>query len=421
MVQGTSHSTARSPLVARGTRKNVDTGGAPAPRSNEVKQETMRKMTPILLTVLLLASASMPVAAQEGGVTLTTPYLGVAVEPGETVNLSFNVIAPEGAEVALAVTEAPDGWTTSVRGGGFVVDRILVGEGLDHRLQLQVEVPRDAQAGTYEVVLEATGPGGSDTLEFALTVAQDVGGGVALTAEFPVLSDASDVEFNFTLDLRNDTADEIQFGLQAQGPQGWVVTARPSGQTRASTVTVAAGDSERITVEVDPPDFTPSGTYPILVQAAGSGQSAEAELVVEITGTYDLALLTPNDALNVTVQAGRATEMPLVVVNEGSSPLNEVTLSATPPRGWEVSFAPATAGPIEPGGAAEVTATITPAENAITGDYRITFRANVPEAQDQIEVRATVETSAFWGLVGVAIIVLALVALGLVFRRFGRR
>ena len=60
-------------------------------------------------------------------------------------------------------------------------------------------------------------------------------------------------------------------------------------------------------------------------------------------------------------------------------------------------------------------------ENAITGDYRITLRASVPQAQDQIEVRATVETSAIWGFAGVAIIVVALAALGVVFRRFGRR
>jgi len=68
-----------------------------------------------------------------------------------------------------------------------------------------------------------------------------------------------------------------------------------------------------------------------------------------------------------------------------------------------------------------VVATITPAGNAITGDYRITFRARVPQTEDEIEVRATVETSAFWGFVGVAIIVIALAALGMVFRRFGRR
>src|SRR5690606_31604192 len=193
-----------------------------------------------------------------------------------------------------------------------------------------------------------------------------------------------------------------------------------SGQTRASTVTVEAGSSERITVEVDPPDFTPAGTYPIKVRAAGGGHTAEVDLTVEITGTYEMTLITPDESLNVAVQAGKATEMPLVLVNGGSSPLNDVTLSATPPRGWEVTFSPETIGTIEPGQTAEVVATITPAGNAITGDYRITSRARVPQTEDEIEVRATVETSAYWGFVGVAIIVIALAARGMVFCRFGR-
>lgn len=374
----------------------------------------------MISALALLVVTAVPVGAQEAGLSLTTPYLGVSVEAGQTATFSVNLTAPEGTQVGLEVLEAPDGWSTAIRGGGFLVDRVLVGEGLEHRLQLEVEVPRHAAAGTYAVGLAASSAVGDATLEFALTVAEDVGGGVGLTAEFPALSDAADVTFSFNLDLRNDTTEEVQFGLQAQGPEGWQITARPAGQSRASTVSVAAGSSERITVEVDPPDTTAAGTYPVLVQAAGAGHTANAELTVEITGTYDLALLTPDEALNVTVQAGNATDMPLVVVNDGSSPLTGVSLGATPPRGWEVEFSPARVD-IEPGGMAEVTATITPSDNAITGDYRITFRASVPEAQDQIEVRATVETSALWGFVGVAVIVGALAALGIVFRRFGRR
>jgi uncharacterized membrane protein len=375
-----------------------------------------------MAALMVTALVAMPAQAQEGGLRLSTPYLGVAVEPGETASFSFDVHAPNGTPVDLEVTRAPQGWNTTIQGGGFVVSRVLVDEDTDHRMQLQVEVPRDAGMGTYDVTLRASSPAGSDTLEFALTVAEDVGaGGVSLTAEFPHLKDAPNVTFSFSLDLRNDTTEEIQFGLQAQGPEGWQVSARPSGQTRASTVTVDAGSSERITVEVDPPDFTPAGVYPVVVRAAGGGQTAQAELTVEITGTYELTLVTPDEALNVAVQAGKATEMKLFVVNEGSSPLSDVTLQATPPRGWEVTFSPERIDVIEPGASQEVTATITPAQNAITGDYRITFRARVAQTQDEIEVRATVETSAFWGFVGVAIIVVALAALGMVFRRFGRR
>ena len=36
-------------------------------------------------------------------------------------------------------------------------------------------------------------------------------------------------------------------------------------------------------------------------------------------------------------------------------------------------------------------------------------------------IRVTVETSLLWGIVGVALIILVIVGLGYVFRRYGRR
>ncbi len=161
--------------------------------------------------------------------------------------------------------------------------------------------------------------------------------------------------------------------------------------------------------------------YPIKVLASAPGQRAEADLAVEITGTFDLLLTTPDQRLNAEAVAGRATTLNLLVANEGSAPLMGVDLTATPPSGWDVTFDPEVIEQIAPGQTADVTATITPAGEALAGDYRITMRASVPEANDQIEIRTTVNTSALWGFVGVGIIAVAFAGLAAVFRRFGRR
>jgi uncharacterized membrane protein len=377
-----------------------------------------------LIGAMLFVVASAPAWAQEEtptAVGLLTPYLGVAVEPGDTTNFNIEVVAPPGEEVSLEVDEIPQGWTAEIRGGGFLVDRVLVDGDLRHNLRLEVTIPADAAEGSYALGLAATGINSSDRLDFDITVAEAVGGGVSLSAEFPFLQGPSDVTFTFTLELSNETAEEIQFGLQVEGPAGWQLAAWPSGQTRASTVTLGAGESQRITAEADPPDLTTAGAYLLTVAAAGGGEVAATDLGVEITGSYEMALVTQDERLNVDVEAGKSSELPLGIINLGTAALTDVTLSATPPRGWEVSFDAETIASIEPGGSAEVIATVTAADDAITGDYRITFRARVPETSDQIEIRATVKTSALWGLIGILVIVAALVALGMVFRRYGRR
>ena len=51
----------------------------------------------------------------------------------------------------------------------------------------------------------------------------------------------------------------------------------------------------------------------------------------------------------------------------------------------------------------------------------VTISARADQANASIAVRTTVETSSIWGFVGIIIIVVVLVGLFLVFRRYGRR
>lgn len=174
-------------------------------------------------------------------------------------------------------------------------------------------------------------------------------------------------------------------------------------------------------VEVDPPDDAPAGTYPIAVQASGGGGEARAELEVEITGNFALTLTTPDERLNADVQAGRTSEVTLVVVNDGTAPLADVRLSSSPPSDWRVEFEPETIEGLRPGDRARVTAQITPSGDAIAGDYVVTLEADGGDASDEAELRTTVETSALWGAIGIGLIALVIGSLAYIFRRFGRR
>jgi uncharacterized membrane protein len=117
---------------------------------------------------------------------------------------------------------------------------------------------------------------------------------------------------------------------------------------------------------------------------------------------------------------GSSNDLQLLLTNTGTAPLDEVVVGVTPPSGWEVAFDHQTVA-IGPGETVPVIATITPSEEAVAGDYVITFTATHEQADDQIEVRTTVNPSAIWGFVGIAVIALTLAGLAWVFRRFGRR
>lgn len=368
----------------------------------------------------LALSGHGPALAQE--VRVTTPYPAVLVEPGGTTTFDLIVTATGRQRVGLRVTEAPEGWTTSLRGGGYVLNGVFTDPHEPPEVQLEVEVPPDAERGLHRVVVEATSSAGTDTLELDLRVSRAARGGVELTAEFPGLRGPSDTTFIFDLDIENDTPQETSFALETQGPEGWLVEARPTVEEQAATVTVGPGDSAGVQVEVDPPDDVVAGTYPILVRAVGGGRTAETELEVEITGNFALALRTQGDRpLNVDVPSGGTAELPLVVVNEGTAPLTGISLGASPPAGWNVTFRPNAIEQLLPGERQQLTATIAPAEDALAGDYMVTLSADGAEASSDLEVRATVRTSTAWGILGLLLVVGSVAGLGYVFRRYGRR
>ena len=387
----------------------------------------MRRLLPALLRTGLAAGLAAGSALAAVGIvgaatlSLTTPFPSIVADAGSNPTFNLTLGAPNGTTVKVSVPKAPDGWTTTLRGGGSIVESIFV-EKSPATFDLEVKVPADATPGAYALEVKATDSNGATaTLPVGIRVPDTAGGGVKLTAQFPALKGAASATYPFSLTLTNDSSQKATFTLQASGPPGWTVDARWSSSSQAATIDVEAGSSTQVNVTVTPPTDAPADTYPINVQATGGPTVASADLSVEITGSYSLTLSTPDGRLNTQVNAGSASTMTLVVHNTGSAELDGVTVSGTTPQGWTVSFDPATIPAIAAGDSTNVTATITPTGDAIAGDYALTFSAKNDQANDSVDIRTTVATSAIWGVVGLVAIGLVFVGLFFVFRRYGRR
>jgi uncharacterized membrane protein len=224
----------------------------------------------------------------------------------------------------------------------------------------------------------------------------------------------------FDVELTNSTPADLEFELAPTGPSGWDVTAELAGQAQASTIQVEAGGTETINVGVTPPFQAEAAQYPINLRAIAANTQVETEMIVEVVGSFALEMSTPDQRLNAEVTVGSSNDFQIVLANTGTAPLDNVVVGVTPPSGWDVTFDNQEVA-IGPGETAVVTATITPSEEAVAGDYQISFTATHEQANDSMEVRTTVNPSALWGFVGIAVIALTLAGLAWVFRRFGRR
>jgi len=374
-----------------------------------------------LVSSVLLGVGSPNLVAAQTGLAITTPFPAVSVQPGESVTFDLTVSASDPSRVDLSLQGLPDGWSGSMSGGGNEVQSVFVDSGAPATVTLSLQVPDEAQAGRIPVTVVGRSGGTTARLELDLSIAEAGGGTVSLESDYPSLRGTVDTDFKFNLTLHNDTPGELTFALQADGPAGWDVTIQPTGETRAASVTVAARATSRLEVSATPGTQAGADTYPINVTATAGDQQATAQLGVEITGSVEMQLTTPDERLNTTANAGSATDFPVVIVNNGTSPLTAVDLVGSGPTDWEITFDPATVDQIDPGTSAPATAHINPSSNAVAGDYQITLSASNADANESIDVRVTVETSPIWGIVGILLVVATIGGLVLVFRRYGRR
>lgn len=371
------------------------------------------------LSVVLVAVA--PVALAAPNVQLVTPYPAVSVEAGKSVTFQVEVRTPSPQRVGLEVRDVPAGWQATLRGGGFVVHGVYGDPEEPPQVQLDVRVPPDAAQGDYRVAVVGSSGGQTDTLTFDLRVAEVAGGAVTLASEFASLRGAPGSTLTYALTLTNNTPEETNFNLTAEGPQGWQVTARPTAQSQAANVNVEGGGTATVDVEARIPEAAAAETYEIKVRAASGARAAEATLTAEVTGSSRVELTTSDERLNAKAVAGKASELAMVVKNDGTAPVRNVRLSGSPPSGWRVTFRPETIEEVGPRQSARATAVITPTGDAVAGDYVVTFSASAEGVSDSADVRVTVDTSRLFGFVGVAVIIAAFAGLYWVFQRYGRR
>jgi uncharacterized membrane protein len=371
-----------------------------------------------------IAAPALAQAPSFRGLGLSTPFPNQTVRHGEPVTLTLTLknyaLPPQ--VVALSVPQRAAGWQVTFEGNGRPISAVAVGTDQDAVFSVRLEPPAAAQRGTFRFAIAAQGQNASVTLPLALTLGDVRPARLNLSAELPILRGTGSSSFRYRLTLRNDSDQDLLVNLQAESPRGFQITFTPSfGSQQVTSLPMKAGESRELDTEVSLPQDVAAGNHEVTVRAASGQASAEIKLTLEVTGRPDLSITTPEGRLSGQAYAGRDTAVKLTVRNRGSAAAQNVEVSAFEPSGWKVSFEPARLDEIEPRGEKEVTATITPAQKAIAGDYMLTLRASAGDASASADYRVTVRTSTLGGIVGVLVIAAALGVLALVVSRYGRR
>jgi uncharacterized membrane protein len=375
-----------------------------------------------VIGLLMASSLALAPAAIAAGPSLTTPYPSVSVAPGSKVAFTVGITGSANERLAISVSGVPSDWTATLRGGGYVVNGVQTDASGTASVSLDLQVPAAAPDGVTSVTVVALAGAVRSELPLTITVTSKAAGDVTLSSDFPSLRGVSGTTFTFNLTLSNASAEDLTFAVTGVGPTNWEVNATLTGQTQAASAVVKASGNAAVSVSAKAPTDAAPGTYPINVRATVGDRTIDAQLSVEVTGTNAMTVTTPDQLLSNSGSAGASITQQLVIRNDGTQPLQQVVVSATAPTDWKVTFDPSdTIDTIAATDSQTITATIVPSNDAIAGDYVVTYSAKTTDANGTVDIRMTIETSPLFGFVGLALIALVLFGLWWVFQRYGRR
>jgi uncharacterized membrane protein len=371
-----------------------------------------------------LVFADSPIASNS--VIIATAFPALVVEQGSSVTFSLDLENNTSSwqQLTLAVN-GPSDWNPTFTSAGNTVREAMIAPGKSQSVDLQLKPPANAKPQDYQFQVKATTQDGTlvSALPLIVTLQNKVSqSAITLTTQYPDLQGPASNSFKFTLSVTNDSTQERTVNFNTTVPTNWQTTLQPSYQsTEVSSISMKANDNQSIDVTVTPPHDAAAGEYPIVVHASAGSDQAELPLKVVIVGNPAVSLSTASGQLNTQASVDSAAKMTLTVKNTGSAPLQNLSITASTPDGWNVSFSPDKIDTLAVGQTANVNATIQPGTQALAGDYMVTVTASAGSASDSKDIRVTVETPTAWGWAAVGAIAVVVIGLGVVFARYSRR
>lgn len=364
------------------------------------------------------------------GISVSPEYTGVVVPEGDAISTDLIVTNrgrnPE--DIDLEVTTVPKGWKAWVKTYSYGVTGVHVESDKSKNLTLRMEPESGVGTGKYTFGIRAQTRDGKliSTSKVVVSVSKKVeekkSGGVEVSSSYPVLRGPTDAKFEFSLEVKNKLDKDSIFNLNVEAPENWDVNFKPAYEEKFfSSLRLQANQSQIIAVEVKPYILASPGEYPIRVNVTCPEAKSAAVLTVVLTGTYKLDVGTASGLLSLTALRGKNANVSFYIKNSGSATLTNVRFLSFKPENWKVEFKPETINAVAPQELKQVEVSITPAEQALVGDYSVGVTAEAGKISKTVELRTTVTASAAWGWIGIGIIVLVVAGLVFLFIRLGRR
>lgn len=269
----------------------------------------------------------------------------------------------------------------------------------------------------FEIKMGKTTDLGIETLNskpYAVEISIDAPSKTVLLGESPA--------YRLTIENLGENDDTYSLNIKNL-PEEWDYKYKSSlDATEAiSQIYIKSGEIETVYLEIIAPYDVEIGDYSFkyLIKSS-TGEEYEENLSVEFKGEYKMSLTS--EKLAYEVKQGNTVEIELEVTNTGDAgSLTNIIPEVEAAEGWTASVDPEQVNSLKVGEDQIFVIKITPPGDIVPSDYEVTVKVKSDQLEESEEYRITVKKESKTTIYGIVIILIAIVVLLFMIRKYGRR
>jgi len=338
---------------------------------------------------------------------------------GEKGTLVLTVVDKDGEKVK--------GATVSVYKSDTLIGQMMTtAEG-----EVSIELPE----GTYKVVIEKAGYKSEEEKNVKIGIGRTTDLGIIplekelFFADVSVKSPSKTVMVGknpvYEFEIKNVGKCDDTYRLIVQGlPDKWYARYKESaaGTEEISEIFIKSGDAKTLYLEFVPPYNVETGEYNFtsVIESESSTKQYEQNLTLKLRGSYDMYVYSSR--YRYEVNKGDTVSFDVSVSNRGSGgSLTNISLEVSAPEGWSADVTPKSVASLKPGDRRTFTIKAVPPADIVASDYKLNVRVKSDQTEKEDEFWVEVKEQSNIAIYGAVILVLVILSLWYMFRKYGRR
>ncbi|WP_174590105.1 COG1470 family protein [Methanocella conradii] len=231
-------------------------------------------------------------------------------------------------------------------------------------------------------------------------------------------------KITYDLHIKNVQPKENIYRLSVAGlPDNWYARYLESATSveEMAEVVIPASSDKDLVLEIVPPYSVSVGSYNFTaVVTTPEGVSIKKDLTLTLKSSAGMSVTSSRLAYET--KAGQAFDIVVYVSNSGQgTALTNVYIEATAPQGWLIQASPNRTNSIKAGETQTFTLTVQPPGNIVASDYEVNVKVKSDQAEKEKDYRVTVKADSYVPYLGAGILIIVIVGLAIMYKKYGRR